>query len=115
MLVAELWIGACAYNATEERSKQCLRGKIVAHFLQTEQDAADWSAEGNSYSTSSTGAQNLPTLAIVVAVLGENTASNVSNACRNVYLAKVSYSIAQGIEHDLRMVLPYRDSGQMQH
>jgi len=108
-------MGGVAYNAAEKRSEQSLGGKVVAHFLQTEQDAADWSAEGNSDSTGSTGAKDLSAFAVVVAVLREDTTSNVSNAGRNVYLLTVSFGTARLTVCNSRKVLPYQDSAQMQH
>lgn len=103
------------YNAAEERSEQGLRGEVVAHFLQTEQNAADWSAEGNSDSTGSTGGKDLSAFAVVIAVLGEDTTSDVSNAGRNVYLLTVSFGTTHLLVCDLRKVLPYQDLAQMQH
>ena len=108
-------MGGFAYNAAEECSEQSLRGKVVAHFFETEQDAADWSTEGNSDSTGGTSAKDLSALAVVIAVLGEDTASNVSNAGRNVYLLTVSFGTAQVTVCNLHKVPPYQDSAQMQH
>lgn len=85
------------YDAAEECSEQCLRWKVVAHFFEAKQYAANRSAEGNSYSTGSTGTENLPALAVVIAILGKDTTSNVSNAGRDMYLVTVSLRRRDGL------------------
>lgn len=74
------------YNATEEGPKERLRRKVVAHFLETKQDATDGSTERNCYTTGSTGAQYLSALSIIVSVFGEYTTGNVSNASRDMHI-----------------------------
>lgn len=115
LLVRKLWQRVMAYNAAEERPEQRLRGEVVAHFLQTEQNAANRSAEGHSNSTSGTGAEDLSAFSVIVAVLGKDTTSNVSNTGGDVYLLEISFDAAQCKISNLRKGPPSQDSGQMQH
>lgn len=92
LLVQKSWQRGIAHNAAEESPEQRLRGKVVAHFLQTKQNAANWSAEGHSYSACGTGAKDLSTFSVIVAVLGKDTTSNVSDTGGDVYLFTISFN-----------------------
>lgn len=82
------YCGICltTYNTAEKCSEQCLRGEVVAHFLQTEQYATDWGAERNGHTTCGTGTQYLSPLAVIVAVFRKDTTCDVTDTRRDVYL-----------------------------
>jgi hypothetical protein len=72
------------YNAAEECSEQGLGGEVVADLLQTEQHTTNGRTKSNRYTTCGAGTQNLSAFSVIVAVLGEDTTCNVSNAGCNM-------------------------------
>jgi hypothetical protein len=74
------------YDAAEEGSEERLGREVIADFFQAEEHSTNGSTESNGDTTSSTSAEDLPALSIVVTVLGEDTARDVSYASRDVHI-----------------------------
>ena len=67
-----------AHDATEKGAEQRLGREVVADFFQTEQNATDGSTKSYGDTACGTRAQDLSSLAVVVAVLGYKDLNRVA-------------------------------------
>ena len=68
----------------EEGAEQRLWWEVIAHFLQTEQDATNRGAERNGHSGGSRCRQDFSTFAVILPILAEHAAGDVAHACSDV-------------------------------